>query len=259
MFTGPYSQDGTGLTDYNTYVLNRREKTKYLGLAGIVLFATGLVFFGNFLIAALLALGAVFYPRCKARDLAEKRKTELNLQFKNALYSLAASLSAGRALESAFRTALKDLRVLYPDEDTYIIREFTLICRRIELNEPVETALLDFAQRSGLEDIKNFAEVMVICKRAGGNLVQVVKNTSNIINEKIEISQDIELLLTKQKYEQKILNIMPVIFIGLIKFGGSGYIDSLYTTVRGYLLMALALAILAAAAFISRKIFELKV
>lgn len=165
----------------------------------------------------------------------------------------------GRSLESAFKTALNDLRVLYPDENTYIIKEFGYICRKIELNEPVETALLDFAERSGLEDIKNFAEVMVICKRTGGNLVQVVKNTSAILSDKIEISQEIELLLTKQKYEQKILNIMPIVFIGLVKFGGSGYMDSLYTSIKGYLLMALALGILIAASVVSKKIFDIKV
>ncbi|GAB4263338.1 type II secretion system F family protein [Thermincola ferriacetica] len=249
----------TDLIDYNEYHMARQEKTKYTIIAAIVLFVIGLIFFSKLIIAFIFSLGGFFYPKYKVQDLITKRKAELQLQFKDALYSLTSSLGVGRSLESAFKTALNDLRVLYPDENTYIIKEFGYICRKIELNEPVETALLDFAERSGLEDIKNFAEVMVICKRTGGNLVQVVKNTSAILSDKIEISQEIELLFTKQKYEQKILNIMPIVFIGLVKFGGSGYMDSLYTSIKGYLLMALALGILIAASVVSKKIFDIKV
>lgn len=247
------------MTDYNCYVMSKQEKAKYTVAAAIFLFTVGLIFFSNGLIAVVFSLGAFFYPRYKCIDLIKRRKIELNLQFKDALYSLASALGVGRSLESSFKVALKDLQVLYPDDETFIVSEFKLICRRLELNEPVESGLLDLARRSGLEDISNFVDIMVICKRTGGNMVEVVKNTSNIICEKIDLNQDIDLLLTKQKYEQKILNFMPVVFIGLIKFGGSGYMDVLYSSAQGYLIMAFALIILAASYFISKKILNIRV
>jgi tight adherence protein B len=248
----------TGVIDYNQYVMGKKEKQKYVILAGIAFFALGYIFFNHLVIGAIVSLGAFLYPKFKARELMQKRKAELNIQFKDALYSLASSLSVGRSLESAMLIALKDLRILY-EEDAYIIREFTFICRRIELNEPVEIALSEFAKRSGLEDIKNFADVLTICKKTGGNLVQVVKNTSNIISDKIEIYQDIEMLLAKQKYEQKLLNYMPFIFIALVRYGGGGYMDPLYASFKGYLFMGIALVILVLAYFVSQKIFEIKV
>jgi tight adherence protein B len=52
---------------------------------------------------------------------------------------------------------------------------------------------------------------------------------------------------------------MPVVFVALIKFGGSGYMDSLYSSAGGYLLMSLALVIIAVSVVISRKIFEIRV
>jgi len=45
----------------------------------------------------------------------EKRKSELNLQFKDLLYSISASLTAGKSVETAFKEALNDLCILYPD------------------------------------------------------------------------------------------------------------------------------------------------
>jgi len=247
------------MTDYSSYVWERREKARYILSAAITLFITGYIFFGNIPVGFLFSAGSVFYPRYKASDLIRKRKAELNLQFKDALYSLSSSLSAGKSLESAFRAALKDLQVLYPEPGTPIIRELEYVCRRMELNDPVELTLQDFARRSGLEDIRNFADVVSICKRTGGNMVQVVKNTSGIIGDRIEIAQDIELILARQKFEQKILNVMPVIFIGLIKFGGSGYMDSLYVSAGGYLLMAAALSVIFISHLIARQIVDIEV
>jgi len=252
-------KSGTELINYKVYVMDKRERVKYMLQAAAALFAVGYVFFSNIIIALIFSSAAFLYPKYKSKELAQERRAELNLQFKDALYSLSSSLSSGRSLESGIRAALSDLRVLYSDDNTYIIKEFEYIYRKMELNEPIETAMFDFAERSGLEDIRNFADVMSICKRSGGNLVQVVKNTSNIISDKIEIRQDIDLLLTKQKYEQKLLNIMPLVFIALIKFGGSGYMDSLYTSIKGYLLMGAALGILVISYAASQKIFQIKV
>lgn len=223
------------------------------------MFAVGIVFFSSFILGLVLASASVFYPKYKTRELIKKRKSELNLQFRDALYSLSTALNAGISLENSFRVALKDLRVIYHDEDTYILKELLLICRRLEINNSIELCLTDLAERSGLEDIHNFAETIVICKRCGGSLVEVIKNSSGIIREKIDICHEIELSLTKQKFEQKVLNIMPIIFIGLMKFGGSGYMDPLYSSVKGYLIMAAALIIIAGSWAVSQKILDIRV
>ncbi|MFZ5597776.1 MAG: type II secretion system F family protein [Bacillota bacterium] len=250
---------GSALPDYDVYVMDRKEKTKYMALAAVFIFAAGFMFFQSAALAALLSAGAFFYPGYRAKEMVKRRKAELNMQFKDALYSLSSSLSAGRSLETSFRAALADLRILYPDGDTYIIKEIEYICRRIEMNHPVESALQDFAGRSHLEDIKNLADVLVICRRTGGNLVEVVKSTSSIISDKIEISNEIDLILSKQKYEQRVLNIIPVVIIGIINLGGSGYTDPLYGSVKGYLLMGISLLLLAASFYISKRIMDIKV
>ena len=127
------------------------------------------------------------------------------------------------------------------------------------MNEPVEKALADFGRRSHLEDIISFADVVSICKMSGGNLVSVIKNTSVMIGGKIEVEQEVEMILSGRKYEQKVLNLMPLAFIGLINLGGSGYTDPLYSSPAGYLLMALSLSILAVSYQMSRRIMDIKV
>ena len=72
------------------------------------------------------------------------------MQFREALYSLASSLSVGKSIETAIRILLKELSIQYPDADTYILIELEQINRRVEMNETIEEALIDFAQRSHL-------------------------------------------------------------------------------------------------------------
>ncbi|KJS65674.1 MAG: pilus assembly protein TadB [Peptococcaceae bacterium BICA1-7] len=247
------------LTDYSVYVMSRREKEKYTLMGAAGLFIIAFVFFQSVWVAALFSPGGLFFPGYMVRGLAEKRKKELRLQFKDALYALSSALGSGSSVESAFRISLNDLRIIYPDEKACIIREFSYICRRIEMNEPVEKALADFGRRSHIEDISNFADVISICKRTGGNLVSVVKNTSGAISGKIEVEQEIELILAGRRYEQKVLSVMPLVFIGLVNFGGSGYTDTLYSSFTGYLLMALSLGILVASYLISKRIMDIKV
>lgn len=245
--------------DYSSYAMSEREKIRYVALAAGALFALGFVFFQNLLVAGVFSLGSLFYPRIKSKDLARKRQQELNVQFKDALVCLSSSLGAGRSLESAFQAGLKDLRLLYPDREAYIIQEFEFICRRIEINEPIERALRNLSDRACLEDITNFVDVISIAKRTGGNLVEVVQNTARMLSDKIEIKEEIEVLLSKQKYEQKILNFMPLVFIGLLNFGGSDYMGALYASAGGYLLMGFALLILGLSYVISSRIMDIRV
>ncbi|MCR4441962.1 MAG: type II secretion system F family protein [Peptococcaceae bacterium] len=247
------------LPDYGVYNMNGGEKVFYTLLAAGFLFALAYVFYRSVFIAALAAPFAVFYPRIKSRELAAARKYELNLQFKDALDSLAASLSAGRSVENAFKEVVKDLALLYPGADAYIIREFAVIAGRIEMNEPVEDALAGFARRSGLEDIANFAEVFAIGKKSGGNMVEIMRTTSSVIGDKLRIKEEINTLLSQRKMEQKVLNVMPVLLLILLSWSAGDYMAPVFQTAFGRFAMTAAVLLLAAAYYISRKITDIEV
>src|SRR5699024_12551780 len=96
------------------------------------------------------------------------------MQFKEAISSLSSSLAAGRSIENSFKEVVTDLYLLYPDPNTYIIREFEIINRRIENGETIERAIQDSGVRSDIEDIMNFATVFITCTRTVRYLVEVI-------------------------------------------------------------------------------------
>lgn len=245
--------------DYNVYEMGVKEKMAYTFIAAVVIFIVGFIFYRNVLLACLLCPVALKYPKIKNKEIIQKRKKALNHQFKDLLYALASSISAGKSVERAFADALNDLLMIYPEPNTHIIIETQIIIRKLAVNEPIEVVLQDLAKRSHLEDIENFVDVFHTCKRTGGNMVEIIKNTSNIINDKIEIKEEITTMLSARMFEQKVLNIMPIAIIVLLSVSAADYMAPVFSTLVGRVVMTLAIILLLAAYYISKRIMEIEV
>lgn len=245
--------------DYNQYCMSTKEKLFYTIVSAVVIFFLGYVFYRSYIFSAVLTPLGLLYPRFKKKNLIEKRKIELNLQFKEGLYALSSSLSAGKSIEMAFRESIKDLSILYPDPNTYIIKEFQYIVRRLDMNDTVEKALLDFAQRSHLDDVFSFTDVFITAKRTGGNMIATINNTSNVIGDKVRIKQEINTLMAQKKLEQKILTFIPILMILFLSWSAPDYMEIVFQTFLGRTLMTISVVMLTISYFISKKIMNIEV
>lgn len=250
--------DETKLIDYSTYKMKLKEHIFFFLLAGIILYTISFIFYQNHFISIVFALFAFYYPKLKMKDLIKKRKQDLLFQFKQSLYSLSSALAAGKSVENAFKEASLDLKMLYPDPNTYIIREFDIINRRIENGEAVEHAVTDFAFRADIEDIANFADVFTTGKKTGGDLVEIIRRTSNIIGEKIEIQQEITVLIAQKKFEARLLAIAPFVMVGLISYSSPDYMSPLYQFGIGPVIMTGALILLAFSLWLTKWIMDIR-
>jgi len=252
-------KDGVELLDYNIYVMSVKERLLYITFAAATIFTVGYIFYRSIILSVLICPLALLYPKFRTKELIARRKNDLNLQFKDLLYSLSSSLSAGRAAETAMKDVLKDLAIQYPDPDTYILKEVEYIIHRIEMNATIEATFEDLAKRSHIEDIQSFSDVFNSCKRSGGNIVEIIRNTSNIINDKIEIKQEIETLLSEKKFEQKVLNVMPLLMIVILSLSAKDYMEPVFSTLAGRAVMTVSILLLVTAYFISGKIMDINI
>ncbi|WP_086074449.1 type II secretion system F family protein [Paenibacillus camerounensis] len=220
---------GTQLPDYTVYALSPRLKISAVLAGGLLMFGIGYLFYHQLLISLLLVPGAAYAPGLLRNYLRDRRRAALNLQFKQTLFSLSSSLSAGRSVENAFREAVADLQMLDPEGNSDMLSELTIICTRMEYNQPIEEALHDFSRRSGMEDVERFADVFTVCKRTGGDLVEVVRRTSSIIGEKLDIQQDIAVSIAQKKFEAKALLAAPLLMVLFMSLTASDYMQPMYT------------------------------
>lgn len=247
------------LKDYTVYALAGYERIVSTAAAAGLLFAVGMLFYQMWLLALLLALPALKAPALWRVRQIERRRTLLKLHFKQALYSLSSSMAAGRSVENAFREAAKDLELLYPGGGSDMIRELDVIATRLEYGEPIESALLDFGRRARIEDIDHFIDVFVTCKRTGGDLIEVIRRTSAVIGEKMDIQQDISVMIAQKKFESNILLATPFVFILFINASAPEFMAPLYGSPLGVTLATVGLGLMCLSAWLMRRIMNIRI
>lgn len=248
-----------GLVDYDVYVMTKHEKLMYIVIAMIIVFTVGMIFYHNVILSVLLSLIGLKFPTMRRDQIIRARKNALNIQFKDWLYSLSSSMSAGRSIEIAFKESYRDLEIIYPNPETSIMQELQYMIRCLEMNETVENVVHEFAERTHIEDIMNFADVIKICKRSGGNLVEVIRSTSNVIGDKIETKADIETTISGKKFESRILCCMPIAMVALLTVSAADYMEKVFTTFVGHVVMTIAIIMFIIAFFIGEKIMDIEV
>ena len=245
--------------DYRDYILSAKEKYSFLGAGYFFIFVMMYLFYRSMVFSVagglLIVIAVPFYSRWKA----EKRRTLLLTQFKDMLYALSSYVAANMQISEALEGCLENLRYLY-DEDTPLVKELNYMVINIKENRENDLLLLkSFAERSGCEDIENFVQVYAECIVTGGDLEVVLKNTIEIIMDKITIEREIRTLTSQKRFEGNIITAMPLIVIMFLNIFSPDYLEPLYKTTAGRLIMTLALAGLVTAHFITRKITRIEV
>lgn len=226
---------------YDTYHFSVKEKVIlfaiWIGISSIIAY----FFYRSWIVWGIVMLSFPLFLKWQRKSAVRKRKWELTLAFREAVVIVAGNLQAGNSVENAFRRAYSDLKSLY-GEAADITKEFLVIGRGIENNLILEKMLLDFGKRSGVEDIKDFADIFAVAKRTGGNLKEIIADTVEVISEKIEMKRSLRILISEKQFEQKIMSIIPFFILIYIGMTSPGYFDSLYHSLSGIGIMTACLA-----------------
>jgi tight adherence protein B len=228
--------------DYSVYVMNGEEKIKCYIQGVIVIGLVLWIFYQSITIILICSPLTYIYVKQQGKKRCRERKWELTLQFREGVQALVAALSAGYSIENAFIQAIKDLKLLYM-KDTMIIREFEYIVYQIQMNMPVENALEEFALRSMVDDIKSLSEVFATAKRTGGDLIKILRSTSRMIGDKIEVTREITTMMSSKKFESNIMGIIPIGIILYMEISSPGFLNPLYHNIMGGLVMTVSLII----------------
>ena len=203
--------------DYGIYHMTAQQRI--LGfvvgmIAGAVVFQ---IFFGLWIFGILAAAGCGIVGILAYKSiLHKKRNALLLLEFRDMLESISTSLGSGKNTTQAFSDARSDMKNQY-GEQTDIVKELDIILSGLESNVTAEVLLKDFAKRSHNENIQNFADVFSVANRTGGNIRQIVYETKNVINDKINVEQEIQTLISGKKNELNIMMVLPLIVVTQVK------------------------------------------
>ncbi|MBB6730967.1 type II secretion system F family protein [Cohnella zeiphila] len=231
------------MPDYRICRLTRFQQSAAFLIGACFCFAAVWVLYRQPIVALLAVPGGYFAPGLLRRRWQRQRQERLRRSFKDMLQALGSLLAAGRSVENAFAALEDDLELLIGDPKADILVEIRAVVNRCRNGEPLEVPLADFAERSGLEEARSFSEVISICKRAGGDLVEVVRRTAGMIGEKMEVELELMVLLAQKRLESRLMMAMPFAFVGLLGFFAGDYMDGLHQGI-GWLILTVCLALL---------------
>ena len=249
------SPEHGGKTMYSGYRFSVKEVLRYtaagLLIGGIMVWLV----YHSMTAAPLAAVVTSVYLIMTNRRLCTERRNKLQYHFRDFLSSLHTAMAAGYSLENAVRSASADLEKLYGPEDD-LVRETREMLWQMSYQRPVEHLFRELGDRSAVEDIRQFGEILMIAKRTGGNMDQVLESTWRNLSEKIDTAQEIDAMVAAKRYEQQLMSIMPAGVILYLKLAFPGFLDGMYGNMTGAAVMTACLGVYLAAFFLGRRMTE---
>lgn len=162
----------------------------------------------------------------------QKRLKKLRVQFYDLLEAMSVAMRAGNPVLKALESAREDLTLIYPG-DSDILVELDVIIKKFDNAIPLSESFADFARRSGLEDVASFASIYATIEGKSSRADEIVRETQQIIADKMEIEMEIDTLMTAAKSEVNIMLFMPLVILAVIGYAGAGFMDAIYTEPLG--------------------------
>lgn len=247
-----------GWAPFNTAELNMAEVTVPVGLvvswivggAALALLA-GWLFsgpLGGVILALLVPLFAKFVFRRRAR----KRRKAFAGQLDNSLRIVSSALRAGHSLATALASVAGDANPPMSDELTRVINEN-------QLGRDLVEALRASAERMQNEDLEWFAGAVAVQRDAGGNLNDIITTVAETIRERAELRQKITAYAAEGRMSSWVLMGLPVVLAIVYELLRPGYLDPMFGTTVGRLLVALTVLLYVAGYSWTRSIVNIKV
>ncbi len=246
-------------TDYRIYRLTARDRIREGAVGAGIFLAAAYTFYRSLgLSLILMPVGALIFPVLRKGALKEKRDWRMRLEFREAIWLMSGFMSAGMSPENALMKTIPELEGMF-GAVSVTVREFKRMAEGIRMNVPMEKLLMDYALRSGIDDIRNFAEVFAIVKRNGGNMREIVEKTTDVIRDKMTVAEEIMNMTASRRYEQNIMNLLPFVLILYIDISSGDYLNIMYESPAGRIVMTFCLILLCVSYILSQKILNIRV
>lgn len=154
-------------------------------------------------------IAGAYLPRAVLQWRERKRLDDFDNQLPTAIDMLVSALKTGYSFHVASDFLGHELAPpLGP--------EFARIYDEQRLGIDPATALLGMQERIGSVEIKMFVTALLIQRKTGGNLSEVLTNTADVMRERADVRRQLDTLTAEAKWSGRLLALLPVVtFFGL--------------------------------------------
>jgi tight adherence protein B len=191
-------------------------------------------------------------PRFWLKRRRKARIERLNAQLPEALTIISNALKAGFGLLQALDNAADNLS--HP-----ISTELKRTIHEMNVGSSAEEALVALSERSGSYDLDIVVTAILVQRTVGGNLGEILDTVAGTMRERIRIKGEIQTLTAQQKLTGIVIGLLPIAVGGIFMVTSPGYIDPLFTTLLGKLLVGFAVVLETVGVMIIQRILDIEV
>lgn len=231
--------------------------SKFLGiqllLASILILILALLSNLHILLVIILSVPiALVIPVLVLLKMREKRSLRFAHQLPNALDYIARSLRAG----NPFSASIKSVATEMPDPTG---TEFGITFEEMNYGLDFEEAMHNLANRSGSEEMTYFITAVLIQRTTGGNLADMLNKLATIMRTRASTYREIKILAAEMKLSANVLVMLPFFVALVLAIVSPGYLDVLFTTTVGHIMIMVQLILMALGYAIIRRMINFRV
>jgi len=220
--------------------------------AGLAIAAGGgaLVMGASLLTTAGICFAAGFgLPRWMLHFLKRRRERKFIEAFADAVDVIVRGVKAGLPLGDC-------LKVIASDSEEPVKSEFRAIVETQTIGMPLGEACTRLYESMPLAEANFFGIVISIQQKAGGNLSEALGNLSRVLRDRKKMQAKIRAMSMEAKASAVIIGSLPIAVMLLVYLTSPTYIELLWTTELGRLMLAACAVWMAIGVFVMKKMIN---
>lgn len=182
----------------------------------------------------------------------DKREKEFLTSFPLAFDIVARGLKAGGTIEKTFKTVAEQI-------EGPVGREFKRINEEMDFGVNFDEAMVNAAERIQIDDFSFFTIALIIQRKAGGSLSDLVANISSFLRKRQELRMKVKALSAEAKATGLIVGSLPVVILMVMYFVNPETVDILRYDPAGRKLSLFLIFYMSLGIWIIRRMTNIKV
>jgi tight adherence protein B len=214
---------------------SRRQFLIFAAGTGIAFGAVAFFLEGNPYIAlAVVLVGGAGLPLWTVKFLAKRRLKKFVALFPDAIDIIVRGVRAGLPLGDC-------LRIIATEVAEPVRSEFRQIVEAQAMGLSVSEAVDRIVTRVPISETSFFSIVIAIQQKAGGSLSEALSNLSTVLRERKKMEAKIKAFSSEARASAMIIGSLPFVVGGLVYVTSPKYIELLWTTETGQIVMGASL------------------
>jgi tight adherence protein B len=167
------------------------------------------------------------------------------------LQELAAAMRAGHSMVSG-------ITVMAEGASEPTQGEFQRVLADEQLGMPLEDALRSVALRMDAQDMEQVSLVAELHRQTGGNMAEVLDRVAEAVRERAELNRELRTLTAQARGSRWIVTSIPPTLLVLIDLLNPTYLNPLFHTETGHLLLGLAAVLILTGSMVLGRIVRIE-